>query len=175
MPKKMSMKEKIERMRREKLKERIQSGMTEEEEKAIDGWQSLGSADVQDGDYVYTPHFKGVLHLKQQQIELDFTDSENEDLGQWTNTHLRSKLAVSSLLKIRDRKGKTLLNNQSMHEVGQHVKERGVNAIFINTTLTTVQTKNLEKIFGAMANGTSLKEVFKSRNPFYNTDYDTAL
>ncbi len=164
-------------MRREKEKEREQSGMTEEEERAVDGWQALGEAgrDIQDGDYVYTPHFKGVLHLKQNQIELDFTDSEDEDLGQWTNTYLRSKLAVSSLLKIRDRKGKTLLNNQSMHEVGQHVKEKGVNAIFINTTLTTVQTKNLEKIFGAMANGTSLKTVFKSRNPFYNTDYDTAL
>jgi hypothetical protein len=42
--------------------------MSIEEEKAVDGWQPLGETkgDIQDGDYVYTPHFKGILHMKQE-------------------------------------------------------------------------------------------------------------
>lgn len=62
-----------------------------------------------------------------------------------------------------------------MHLIGQLIKEEGVNAVFINTNLSQVQVKNLEKILGAMANGQSLKTVFKSRNPFYNSDYDTEM
>jgi 50S ribosomal subunit-associated GTPase HflX len=40
-----------------------------------------------------------------------------------------------------------------MHLIGQLIKEEGVNAVFINTNLSQVQVKNLEKILGAMANG----------------------
>lgn len=68
-----------------------------------------------------------------------------------------------------------MLTNHKIHLIAESIKQNDINAVFINTSLTSIQTKNLEKIFSAIASGKPLDSIYKRNNPLKNSDYETEM
>ena len=74
-------------------------------------------------------------------------ESDNE----WQNPNLRESVAKSSLIRCRKISSTTFFTKGKLNELGLFIKqEKEINAIFINTTLTAIQVKKLEKRWGDM-------------------------
>lgn len=93
---------------------------------------------IKDGDYIYTPVFKGVY--SDGGIIPDF-GSSSDDLDmydEWKNKILRESIAKSSLIKIRRIKNKYYFTKGKLYEVGLFLKENNIDSVFINAELSSL-------------------------------------
>jgi 50S ribosomal subunit-associated GTPase HflX len=97
-----------------------------------------------DGDFVYVGEkLKGVYY--QGGVLAGGSDSEGEDLyDEWKNLLLRESLANSSLVKVRNVKASTFFTKGRLNELGRYLQTTKVDVIFVNTSLSFVQKRNLE-------------------------------
>ena len=62
-------------------------------------------------------------------------------------------LAAASVIKIRKISGTTYFSKGLLHELGDFIKDKeDVNVVYVNTTLTSMQQKKLEKRFNDIIN-----------------------
>lgn len=113
--------------------------------KEMENWKPV------DGDYIYTPDLKGIYirgGIMQGGSETDDDDIYDE----WKNLLYRESLAYSSLLKINHVKASTFMTKGRLHQIGLFLQENPVDVVYINTTLSFVQKRNLEIYFNNYIN-----------------------
>jgi hypothetical protein len=76
----------------------------------------------------------------------DSEDAEEEDVyDEWKNILLRETLALSSLVRVKVIKSSTFFPKSRLVEIGEYLKQhKDVEVLFINTSLTVIQKRNLE-------------------------------
>jgi predicted RNA-binding protein YlxR (DUF448 family) len=81
-------------------------------------------------------------------------DNDDIDQGQadmydeWKNELLRESVAKSSLIRVRKVHSSTFFTKGKLNELGYYLKDNAqVNVVFVNSTLTSLQQKKLEKRF----------------------------
>ena len=74
-------------------------------------------------------------------------DNEEYDLyDEWKNELLRESVAKSSLIKVRKIHSSTYFTKGKLNDLGYFLKDnKDINVVFINSTLTALQQKKLEK------------------------------
>lgn len=99
----------------------------------------MKEAGVVDGDYVYSPAFKGIYYQNGLFVDLS-SDSEDLDLyDEWKNKLLRTSIAKSSLMRVRKITYKNFLTKGKVLEIGKYIaRNSDINAVFINTELTSL-------------------------------------
>jgi len=100
---------------------------------------------IQNGDYVYGPDVQGVFYQGGVVLDLDEDESLQEE-DEWRDANLRESVARSSLIRCRKISSTNFFTKGKLNELGLYIKEtRDINAIFINSSLTAIQIKKLEK------------------------------
>ena len=87
---------------------------------------------------------------------LDLTDDEevNGEESEWLNVNLRESVARSSLIRCRKISSTNYFSKGKMNELGLFIKENtDINVVFINSSLSAVQIKKLEKRWNDMLVG----------------------
>lgn len=105
------------------------------------------------GDYVKMGDvLKGVYY--QGGVLAGGSDSEDENqlYDEWKNILLRESLALSSLIKVKNIKASTFFTKGRLNELGQFLQKNKVDIIFVNSTLSFVQKRNLEISFNNYIN-----------------------
>lgn len=103
------------------------------------------------GDYVFSGGLKGVFY--NGGIMQGGSETEDDDLyDEWKNVLLRESLALSSLLKVNLIKASTFITKGRLHQIGLFLQENPVDVVFINSTLSYVQKRNLEIYFNNYIN-----------------------
>lgn len=65
---------------------------------------------------------------------------------EWRNILLRESMAKSSLVKIRQIHSGTYFTKGKLNELGYYIKDNpAINVVYVNTQLTSLQQKKLEK------------------------------
>ncbi len=108
---------------------------------------------VKNGDYIYSPDgkIKGVYF--NGGVYAGGSETEEDDLyDEWKNLLLRESLAFSSLVKVKRTKASTFFTKGRLNELGQFIKSQKLDVIFINTSLSFVQKRNLEITFNNYLN-----------------------
>ena len=74
-------------------------------------------------------------------------DNEDYDMyDEWKNELLRESVAKASLIKVRRIHSSTYFTKGKLNDLGYFLKDNeDINVIFINSTLTALQQKKLEK------------------------------
>jgi 50S ribosomal subunit-associated GTPase HflX len=74
-------------------------------------------------------------------------DNEDYDMyDEWKNELLRESVAKSSLIKVRRIHSSTYFTKGKLNDLGYFLKDNeDINVVFINSTLTALQQKKLEK------------------------------
>ncbi|CAD8206634.1 unnamed protein product [Paramecium octaurelia] len=90
---------------------------------------------------------------QQQNKPQDFHINE-DDLGhEWRNKIIRNSIAKSSLVKVPRIHSITFFTKGKLAMLGQHIQSKRINAVFINHELTSLQTRNLEKLWTQYSKG----------------------
>jgi 50S ribosomal subunit-associated GTPase HflX len=111
------------------------------------------SSRAKNGDYIYTSDgkIKGVYF--NGGVYGGGSETEEDDLyDEWKNLLLRESLAFSSLVKVKRTKASTFFTKGRLHELGEFIKSQKLDVIFINTSLSYVQKRNLEITFNNYLN-----------------------
>jgi len=74
-------------------------------------------------------------------------DNQDYDMyDEWKNELLRESVAKSSLIKVRRIHSSTYFTKGKLNDLGYFLKDNeDINVVFINSTLTALQQKKLEK------------------------------
>jgi small GTP-binding protein len=105
--------------------------------------KSLEKENIKDGDFVYAGKIKGIYY--NGGILGGGSESESEDIyDEWKNILLRESLANSSLVKVKNIKASTFFTKGRLNEICQYLQHSKADVIFVNTTLSFVQKRNLE-------------------------------
>lgn len=101
---------------------------------------------IQDGDYVYGPAEVQGVYVKGG-VVLDLEEDENyAEQDEWRDVNLRESVAKSSLIRCRKISSTNFFTKGKLNELGLYIKEtRSINAVFVNSSLTPIQIKKLEK------------------------------
>eukprot|EP00354_Favella_ehrenbergii_P011231 CAMPEP_0170456070 /NCGR_PEP_ID=MMETSP0123-20130129/3829_1 /TAXON_ID=182087 /ORGANISM="Favella ehrenbergii, Strain Fehren 1" /LENGTH=196 /DNA_ID=CAMNT_0010719429 /DNA_START=365 /DNA_END=955 /DNA_ORIENTATION=+ len=103
---------------------------------------------IKDGDYVYSVGWQGVYWKGGLIVDMDEEwDKEAKEKVYGPDEGWRNEsIAGSCIVKCRKVSGTTYFSKGVLHELGMFIKERSdVNVVYVNTTLTSMQQKKLEK------------------------------
>lgn len=96
------------------------------------------------GDYVYGPGVRGTFYKGGLIWDFDEDGSNSDD--EWSNIVLRESIARSSMIRCRKISSTTYFSKGKLNELGVFIKDDpDINVIFINTSLTALQIKKLQK------------------------------
>lgn len=105
----------------------------------------LRRENIRDGDYVYGPGIRGVFYRGGVILDFDEDPSKKEQ-DEWRNANLRESVARSCLVRCRKVSSTNYFTKGKLNELGLHIKENpDINVVFVNTSLTGIQIKKLEK------------------------------
>ena len=76
---------------------------------------------------------------------MDQEDDTFDMYDEWKNDLLRDSLAKHSLIRVRKISSGTFFTRGKLNEIGTFVKENNVNVVFVNSNLTSLQIKKLER------------------------------
>lgn len=78
----------------------------------------------------------------------DIDSKESDMYDEWKNILLRESMAKSSLIRVRKVHSSTFFTKGKLNELGYFLKDnKDINVVFVNSTLTSLQQKKLEKRF----------------------------
>jgi 50S ribosomal subunit-associated GTPase HflX len=107
-------------------------------------------------------------------------DNEEYDMyDEWKNELLRESVAKSSLIKVRKIHSSTYFTKGKLNDIGYFLKDNSdINVVFINSTLTALQQKKLEKRWNdiILSREDRLRKYYlksAQREKFNPTDVDT--
>ncbi|CAK63013.1 unnamed protein product (macronuclear) [Paramecium tetraurelia] len=90
----------------------------------------------------------------QSQKQREQQEFQEDDLGQeWGNYITGNSIVKSSLVKLPSIHSTTFFTKAKLSMLGQHIQSKGVNAVFINHELTSLQTRNLKKVWTQYSRG----------------------
>ena len=73
-------------------------------------------------------------------------DAESDMYDEWKNELIRESMAKSSLIRVRKVHSSTFFTKGKLNELGYYLKDnKDINVVFVNSTLTSLQQKKLEK------------------------------
>lgn len=75
----------------------------------------------------------------------DSDENRGDMYHEWRNKLLLESLAKSSLIKVKRTYGKSFFTKGKIMDIGLFVKAKEIDCVFINTTLSPSQHKNLER------------------------------
>lgn len=80
-------------------------------------------------------------------VVLDLVDDPQlQEESEWEDANLRESIARSSLIRCRKVSPSTFFTKGKLNEIGHFIKDQqDINVVFMNTSLTAVQIKKLEK------------------------------
>lgn len=94
---------------------------------------------------MYGPSVQGVFYETGILLDLD-EDEAMKDQEEWSNVNLRESIARSSIIRCRKLSPTTFFTKGKLNELGLFIKETpSINVVYLNTSLTAVQIKKLEK------------------------------
>jgi len=100
---------------------------------------------VTDGDYVYTHAVNGVYFKGGLIVDVHEDGNAFED-DEWKNANLRESVAQGSLIRCRQISSTNFFTKGKLNELGLFIKDNeSINVVFVNTSLSAVQIKKLEK------------------------------
>jgi 50S ribosomal subunit-associated GTPase HflX len=80
------------------------------------------------------------------EFDNDDNDGDYDLYDEWKNELLRESVAKSSLIRVRRVHSSTFFTKGKLNDLGYHLKDNpDINVVFVNTTLTAMQQKKLEK------------------------------
>ena len=87
-------------------------------------------------------------------MDLDESWNESEEAKVFGGMDWRDdSLATASVIKLRKISATTYFSKGVLHELGQFIKDHeDINVVYVNTTLTSMQQKKLEKRFNDIIN-----------------------
>ncbi|CAD8185672.1 unnamed protein product [Paramecium octaurelia] len=90
----------------------------------------------------------------QSQQQREQQEFQEDDLGQeWRNYIVGNSIVKSSLVKLPGIHSTTFFTKAKLGMLGLHIQSKGINAVFINTELTSLQTRNLKKVWTQYSKG----------------------
>ena len=98
---------------------------------------------LRDGDYIYTEELQGVYWKKG--VILDLNEEEDNLYDEWKNKITRNSFAKSSLIKVRHVSSGSFFTRGKLNDIGRFVKNQNVSVVYINTMLSAIQQKKLQK------------------------------
>lgn len=63
---------------------------------------------------------------------------------EWKNVNVRENLALSSICNINSIKASTFFSKGRLNEIGNYLRLNEVDILYINTSLSVIQRRNLE-------------------------------
>lgn len=120
---------------------------TSDEEYGSDGYlkPDVAKKSLKDGDYVYTPEMQGVYW--KNGIINDVREEPIDLYDEWKNELVRDSMAKSSLINVKRVSSSMFFTKGKLNDLGLFVKSKPVDIVFVNTMLTTIQHKKMEKRF----------------------------
>lgn len=98
-----------------------------------------------DGDYFSEEGVEGIYKDDGVIIEVnDEPKDEQLDQKEWGHLALRHSLAISSIVKVKEVKASTFFNKPKLSHLAVYLEKNNSNVVFVNTTLTITQKRNLE-------------------------------
>ena len=101
---------------------------------------------------VYGTGMKWFFWQGRMLIDLEESDETEDEMegDEWTNPELRQSIAASSMLKVRNPLSPTFfgsgkVNSNQISQLSMFISEKHITTLFINTTLTPSQQRNLER------------------------------
>ena len=80
------------------------------------------------------------------EMDTDENDAEYDLYDEWKNELIRESVAKSSLIKVRKIHSSTFFTKGKLNDIGYFLKDnKNVNVVFINSPMTSLQQKKLEK------------------------------
>jgi hypothetical protein len=118
-----------------------------DDEYGSDGYMrpEVAKKTLKDGDYVYTPEMQGVYW---KQGIINDTKEEQIDLyDEWKNTLIRDSMAKSCLINMRRVSSSMFFTKGKLNDLGLFIKSKPIDVVYVNTMLTPIQQKKMEKRF----------------------------
>lgn len=105
---------------------------------------------LKNGDFFKEGPVEGVFMNEGVEVDLENSgeveDEEDEgELSEWKSLSLRHSLAISSMVKINEIKASTYFNKNKLNLMRDYLIETPPNVVFVNTSLTITQKRNIEK------------------------------
>ncbi|CAI2361074.1 unnamed protein product [Moneuplotes crassus] len=97
------------------------------------------------GDYVYTATAQGVFW--EDGIITDPHEEEFDLYDEWKNKLVRDSMAKSILINVKKVSSSLFFTRGKLNDLGQYIKSQDVEVVYVNTMLTPIQQKKLEKRF----------------------------
>lgn len=84
-------------------------------------------------------------YKKNNGIIASASDDESEDINdEWKNLNVREELALSSICSVSNIKASTFFSKGRLSEIGNYLRKTDVDVVFVNTSLSVIQRRNLE-------------------------------
>ena len=100
---------------------------------------------LKDGDYIYTDEMQGVYW--KNGIVMDSHEEEFDLYDEWKNKLVRDSMAKSILINVKKVSSSLFFTRGKLNEIGQYLKTQDVEVVYVNTMLTPLQQKKMEKRF----------------------------
>lgn len=137
------------------------------------GWKMSDQTKIKDGQYVYTPFFSGVH--QENGIIFDLSSESSDDLAnEWRNKIIRKSIAKSSLVKVKKIHASNFFTKGKVIMLGEFIAENKINAVFINSNLTPLQSRNLERNWQKIVNGDTVTFKHDEERDLSDMDSDVA-
>ncbi|OMJ81041.1 hypothetical protein SteCoe_18606 [Stentor coeruleus] len=110
---------------------------------------SIENENLKTPDQVYlSDSVKESYNIKTQTLSInqDNSDSSSDDEGnEWTNPELRHNIAASSMIRIRKPSSYLFFGTGKISELTAYIIQSHITILYINTILTPLQQRNIEK------------------------------
>ncbi len=68
-------------------------------------------------------------------------------MDQWKNLNIREDIALSSICSVNNIKASTFFSKGRLSEIGNYLRNTEVDVVYVNTSLSVIQRRNLEMYF----------------------------
>ena len=109
---------------------------------------SVEGEELVDGDYVAIPGtgFKGWYRKGGLEVDVDsLVESESDVEDEWTDESLRERIALTSIVKMREERATTFFGAGKVRELGEFIASARPSVVFVNHALSSLQRTKLEK------------------------------
>ena len=71
-------------------------------------------------------------------------DESDNAFDEWKNLNIREDMALSSICSVGAIKASTFFSKGRLSEIGNYLRQTEVDVLFVNTSLSVIQRRNLE-------------------------------
>jgi hypothetical protein len=100
---------------------------------------------LNEGDKVYVDDVEGYYTKDGFLMEVEQSESDDFELDEWTDEKLRERIALTCIQRVRHISPSHFFGKGKVQEIARCIEEEAATVVFINSTLSAVQHRNLEE------------------------------